>query len=201
MSREEWLWVEEKRLQHLDLDAIYSAFSQFSLPPGVFFADVGSALTGMIEGLPNAVAMVYREILVAAVDVMGLDTSSLRVECWSNRAKGGSGIVDYHVDNDEDLRRRTGEVAVPKLGLIFYTGPSKGKVGGTYFNPPINSATEDLNLFRRPPFDSIVHGNGRLVEFTPGSLVLFDGRCPHCVVPFREVIEPRVTIMANFWQN
>ena len=89
---------------------------------------------------------------------------------------------------------------MPDRGLIFYTGPDKEDVGGTYFNPPIKDTVDDNKLFCNPLFDDVANDTGRSVSFLPGRLILFDGRCPHCVVPFEKLVNPRVTILANFWK-
>lgn len=199
VPKQDWIWIRDREIQTLDLVPVYDVFSRFSLPPGLVTCDLDCALQGDIDGLPTPIGGVYREILRAAVDELDVCVGSFRVECWTNRAWEVRSEVEYHVDNDEILRRRTGSVVMPDRGLIFYAGPDEQEAGGTYFNPPIEGAADDKDLFCNPLFDDVATDMGRFVPFLPGRLVLFDGRCPHCVVPFNRLVSPRVTLLANFW--
>ena len=201
MSSEEWLKLDDEALETTTQNAIYDVFSRFSLPPGLLTGPIQAALEGKIPHCPAPIAAVYSEILRAALERWSLDAPDARVECWHNRCHESSSSVDYHLDNDEELRRRTGEVRTPRYGLIFHAGPPAANVGGTYFNPPLDDPSADPNLFRHPRYDTVISSQGRLTAFVPGRLIVFDGRCPHCVEPFASTDLPRVTIMANFWAN
>ena len=201
MSNQDWIRIRDGEYPSLDVISIYDVFSKFSLPPGLVTCDLDRALKGKIEGLPEPIAGVYRRILRVAVDELAVGVGTARVECWSNRIFEARNAVEYHVDNDEKFRRRTGSVVMPEWGLIFYVGPDEQEVGGTYFNPPIKKPKDDNNLFCNPLFDEVVKNAGRCVPFHVGRLILFDGRCPHCVVPFERLSRPRVTILANIWKS
>ena len=201
MPNQDWIWIRDGEIPTLDVDPLYDVFSRFSLPPGLLTWDLTHALSGKIDSFPSPIAAVYGAILRVAVDEWSTDLGRLRVECWSSRSWKANREVQYHVDNDEAVRRRTGTVLMPVRGLIYYVGPDESRVGGTYFNPPIERATDEPNLFCNPVYDEVVNGTGALVPFLPGRLVLFDGRCPHCVAPFKRLVNPRVAILANFWHK
>ena len=201
MSSQDWIRIWDSGRVSLDVISVYDVFSKFSLPPGLVIGDLEHALNGKMEGLPAPIAGVYREILRVAVVELAIDLGSTKIECWSNRIFEAGTVVDYHVDNDEKFRRRTGNLIMPKWGLIFYVGPDEQGVGGTYFNPPIEKPEDDNNIFCSPVFDEVVRDGGESVPFQVGRLVLFDGRSPHCVVPFKRLTRPRVTILANFWKD
>jgi hypothetical protein len=199
MSSTEWLKVDDNRLKPLNNAAIYDAFSRFSLPPGLLSGSLGQTQEGGLAPCPAPIAAVFGELLTAAVEMLGVMAPDVRVECWNNRCKGSGSAVDYHLDNDEQLRRRTGEVRTPDHGLIFHAGPEQDGIGGTYFNPPLDDPLSDANLFEHPRYHDVLTDEGRLVPFAPGRLIVFNGRCPHCVEPFADTDLPRVTILANFW--
>ena len=201
MSNQDWIKIWDGEHVSLDVISVYDVFSRFSLPPGLVIDDLDHALNGKMEGLPAPIAGVYRRILQVAVEELTIDLGAARIECWSNRIFEAGSVVEYHVDNDEIFRRRTGNVVMPNWGLILYVGPDEQDVGGTYFNLPIEKPEDDNNLFCNPIFDEVVKKGGRSVPFHVGRLILFDGRSPHCVVPFERLTRPRVTIMANIWKS
>lgn len=201
MSSAEWLRVDDKILKPLNIKVIYNAFSQFSLPPGLISGSLAQAQKGRIAPCPAPIAAVFGELLTAAVEMLGVMAPDVRVECWNNRCRGSGSAVDYHLDNDEQLRRRTGEVRTPDQGLIFHAGPEQDGIGGTYFNPPLDDPLSDATLFQHPDYQDVQTDQGRLVGFRPGRLIVFDGSCPHCIEPFAATDAPRVTILANFWSR
>lgn len=194
-----WLWVLDNPVPRLDLAAVYGVFSEIRIPSGLIKEPLSAALNGMFSELPDPLATVYKEILSVVVDYLDLKVCEYKVECWSNRNKFVNQNVDYHLDNDENERKMTGNVLSPAYGMIFYVGPEGFDVGGTYFNSPIKNFHDDQKLFNMPQFDAVVTTSGVLVPFKPGRIVIFDGRCPHCVAPFVEVERPRVTILCNVW--
>jgi hypothetical protein len=194
-----WISILDDALGRLDLAAVYGVFSEMSIPAGVIKAPLVSALRGRIDGLPPAIAGVYKELLSIFIRHTQVEPSLYSVECWSNRSRHVTRSVEYHLDNNEVLRKATGVVETPSYGLIFYIGPEKGDVGGTYFNPPIEGHWSDSRLFNRPDFGDVITEEGILVPFQAGRIVIFDGRCPHCVAPFPEFGRPRVAILCNIW--
>ena len=201
IAGQDWVRIREGELRTLDVVTVYDVFSRFSLPPGLLTCDLERALRGDIEGLPAPIALVYRELLRVAVNELGIGVGELRVECWSNRTWEARREVEYHVDNDEVLRRRTGEVIMPDRGLIFYTGPDKEDVGGTYFNPPIKDTVDDNKLFCNPLFDDVANDTGRSVSFLPGRLILFDGAMPSLRRAIREIGKPACDDPSQFFGN
>ena len=185
----------------LDPDLVYNVFSQFSIPPGSVNFQLSEVLIGFAHTLPAPIMGTFRALIRIAVDRIGLAPSACTVECWSNRTFGVGPRVDYHVDNDEKLRRDNGHLSVPTWGAIYHAGPADGEVGGTWFDPPLEDPCQEERLFASPLFADIVSPRGRSVSFRPGRFVMFDGRCPHCVIPFGPMVSPRVTILLNFWPN
>lgn len=191
----------EDNIAALNDALVYDAFSLFSIPPGAIICPASEVLAGSVAGLPAPIALTYRELARVVIERLELNPAAYAVECWSNRSLEGNFSVDYHLDNDEHLRRETGRLSVPSWGSIYYAGPDTAGVGGTYFNPPLVEAEVDACLFATPQFADVVSPAGRLVSFRPGRVVIFDGRCPHCVEPFAHIASPRVTILMNLWPN
>lgn len=184
----------------LDNSIVYNAFSKFSIPPGTAVCSIDELLSASYAFLPKSILGVYRVIVREAVLRMPSPQEACWVECWNNRALEGSNDVDYHVDNDERLRKQSGILSVPNWGLIYHVGPqSLTEGGGNWFNTARGSYRSDPHLFVRPRFEDIVSPMGRLVEFKPGRIILFDGCYAHCVEPFLALSDPRVTILVNFW--
>jgi hypothetical protein len=194
-----WIWVIDNQVPRLDLAAVYGVFSEIRIPSGLIKEPLSAALNGVIVELPDPLATVYKELLSIVVSHLELKTCQYMVECWSNRNISVGQNVDYHLDNDENEREKTGNVLSPAYGIIFYVGPENFDVGGTYFNPPIKDFHDDQRLFNMPQFNAVITTSGILVPFKPGRIIIFDGRCPHCVAPFAEVERPRVTILCNVW--
>ena len=198
MSIEEWLFVEDDGMA-LDPALVYDVFARFSIPPGTVIAKLSDMLTDGVQALPAPISATFRALVRVVVDRVGLNQTEYFVECWSNRTIEVGPMVDYHLDNDENLRRKTGHISVPTWGAIYHAGPGAPEVGGTWFDlPPLDPLEKD-RLFASPLFADVISPEGRLVSFHPGRLVMFDGRCPHCVAPFVALPTPRVTIMLNFW--
>jgi hypothetical protein len=198
-SSHNWIRVSENPVASPDMQILYDVFSEFSLPPGIILACLSEALTGNVDGVPELVGLVYGRILDAVVRMLDVDVSCYKVELWSNRVHQVGPDVDYHLDVDERIRANTGAVCTPDYGVIFYVGPDGRELGGTYFNPPLADAGKDARLFKHPAFSEVVSEAGIWVSFRPGRLVVFDGRCPHCVAPFPYMPNPRVAILANLW--
>lgn len=194
----ERLFVEDDG-SALDPALLYDVFAQFSIPPGTVIFQLTDVLTGAVQVLPAPIFHTYRALIRIAVDRLSLNPTAYVVECWSNRTFEVGLRVDYHIDNDENLRQKTGRLSVPTWGAIYHAGPSALEVGGTWFDPPPVDPLREDRLFASPLFADVISPAGRLVTFRPGRFVMFDGRCPHCVVPFGSLPTPRVTILFNFW--
>ena len=194
----ERLFVEDDGMA-VDPALVYDVFARFSIPPGTVIAELSDMQTGGVQALPAPISGTFRALVRVAVDRLGLNSTAFFVECWSNRTFEVGPKVDYHLDNDETLRRKTGRLSMPTWGAIYHAGPRAPDVGGTWFDlPPLDPLKED-RLFTFPLFADVVSPEGRLVSFRPGRFVMFDGRCPHCVAPFGPLPTPRVTILLNFW--
>jgi hypothetical protein len=201
LSMAAWLTTIEHTFGAAQLAAIYEVFAEVRIPPGIFRLRLDQLCDGNVHGLPLGISDTYRRLAELLFEHAGIEApENFVVECWSNKNhKVDAARVEYHVDNDEDLRRRTGIVRTPLCGLILYVGPDDGEIGGTYFNVPA-CWSKDRRLFQRPRFDEVFNDLGMLIQFQPGRVVVFDGRCPHCVVPYEYISRPRVTLLCNAWQ-
>lgn len=197
MATRDFVRIQDEVLSDVELLEVWQQFAEITIPAGSIFTDSAGlrkrASAGQfVEGL------VYR-LLHRELAYVGPQS---RVEFWVNRSVEVTDTVDYHVDNNESLRARSGKVRMPATGAIFYAGPLQGDVGGTYFNPPLADAGNDQRLFTRPQFCDVQTKAGIAVPFRSNRLVVFDGRCPHCVIPYRSKGDkPRVTLLFNIWES
>jgi len=193
-----WLRVHDTPRIYADLAAIYDVFSRIAIPPSTVWARGDDAVRRSIDGLTPELAHVFATLAGAVLGDVGLNPAHHDVECWSNRLHAVGERVELHVDNDEVVRASTGVVITPRYGSIFYVGGSKA-VGGTWFRAPLADVDQDQDLFQRPHFARVKEGGGMAVPFVAGRLVVFDGRMPHCVMPFTSVERPRVALLCNVW--
>jgi len=187
------------------LDAAYDVFSQASLGEGVFLPR--SALREERHDLPLEKGVAGFVLRFLRVVESNLPASLPVEECqgyevWSKvLLKGAASFL--HVDNDEHLRQRTGDVRTPEAGAILHLGPASGVVGGaTVFDladgaceasPFATGSWKDVSGQLRQPF---------AVPFVQGRLIVFSGRVPHVVQPVNtERSTPRVSLVANLWRR
>lgn len=195
MSISNWLSVYDNEQVLPDLGAVYDVFARIAIPPSVIWATGSEAVEDSI-GLPVALAQVFGAVARSVLRLADLDPKDHDIECWSNRLFSVGDSVEYHVDNDEALRRETGRVRSPIVGSVLYVG---GGGAGTWFRPPVPTCDADPRLFANPNFGELRREGGTYVPFSVGRLVIFDGRCPHCVAPFPVMPQPRVALLCNIW--
>lgn len=181
-----------------NLALVYDVFARTAVPPSSFWARGDDAVRNSIDGLAPELAHFFGNLAQVVFSHLGLDPTQHEVECWSNRAYRVGPRVELHVDNDETARASTGVVTTPQHGAIYYVGGAEG-VGGTWFRPPLTEVDQDPDLFQRPEFARVIERDGVAVSFVPGRLIVFDGRMPHCPMPFAPVGRPRVALLCNIW--
>lgn len=192
------LSVHDMPQAYPELAVVYDVLSQIAVPPGTHWARGGDAVRGSIDGLPPELAQVFGNLADVVLGDVGLDPTHHEVECWTNRLHSVGARVELHVDNDEVARASSGVITTPQYGAIYYVGGSEA-VGGTWFRPPLTEVDQDRDLFQRPAFARVIERDGVAVSFVPGRLIVFDGRMPHCVMPFAPVEQPRVALLCNIW--
>jgi len=128
------------------------------------------------------------------------------LEIWTNCSIKCDHNVWLHVDNDEMHRKETGELKHPHFGSVLHLGPIAGMRGGETFFCLSNEPKLDNITFKTLPWglvSTVVMGSGMTVPFRAGRTILFDGRLPHCVLPFtfEDEHKPRLTLLVNGWLN
>lgn len=197
-ERERWLSVHDMPSAFHNLALVYDVFARTVVPPSTFWGRGDDLVRGLIDGMRPELAHFFGTLTREAFSHLGLDPGDHEVECWSNRANSVGARVELHVDNDEAARASTGVVTTPQYGAIYFVGGSE-EVGGTWFGPPLTEADQDPDLFQQPEFARVIDRDGVAVPFVPGRLIVFDGRMPHCVMPFGPVQRPRVALLCNIW--
>jgi hypothetical protein len=122
------------------------------------------------------------------------------VEWWLSRMKTTNVQVDFHVDRDEKLARRTGEIISPKWSSVFFLNLSVGGLLAVTSAPPV-----ERNVAKAPDqvdFD--------LAAPKPNRFVVFRGAMTHGVLDARNEIPSRrirmevgirYAIIFNWWQR
>lgn len=122
------------------------------------------------------------------------------VEWWLSRMSTHEVQVDFHVDRDERLALRTGEVVSPDVSTVLFVNRVRGGLLAVSWEPPCeenpslspNSAALDL------------------VRPVPNRLAVFDGRMTHGVLDANNQIpngrlpgpgERRTTLVMNWWRH
>ncbi len=193
-----WLSVRDLPGAYPNLALVYDVFARTVVPPSRFWVRGDEAVRGAIDGMRPELAHFFGNLTQVVLGLLGLDPTQHEVECWSNRTYSVGSQVELHVDNDEVARAASGVVTTPQYGAIYYVGGSEG-VGGTWFRPPLTEVDRDPDLFQRPDFGRVIERDGVAVPFVPGRLIVFDGRTPHCPMPFAPVRRPRVALLCNIW--
>ena len=200
MKQMDWLKCVDDFLPREVISEAYGIFSNAMLPPGTTYIRPENLNSpASYSNCKSTIALFFLEFAARALEAAQLD-SWTQFEVWTNRSTHCSDHVDYHLDNNEELRRQTQKIETPKCGFILYLGPDSSGIGGTYFNPPIVSPEADKNLFRHPRMEDVTTTSGIYIPFNVGRLVVFDGRAPHCVVPFSHSPKgTRVALLGNAW--
>lgn len=195
---ERWLSVHDMPWAFHDLAVVYDVFARTAVPPSSVWVHGDDAVRGSIDGMAPELAHFFGNLAHVVFSHLGLDPIQHEVECWSNRAHDVGSLVELHVDNDEAARASSGVITTPQYGAIYYVGGSEA-VAGTWFGPPLTEVDQDPDLFQRPEFARVIERDGVAVPFVPGRLIVFDGRMPHCPMPFAPVVRPRVALLCNIW--
>ncbi len=190
--------VDDMPSAYPNLALVYDVFARTVVPPSSFWARGADVVSGSIDGMRPELAHFFGTLTREVFSQLRLDPADHEVECWSNRASSVGSRVELHVDNDEAARASSGVVTTPQHGAIYDVGGAD-EVGGTWFGLPLNEVDQDPDLFQQPEFARVIERDGVAVPFVPGRLVVFDGRMPHCVVPFGPVQRPRVALLCNIW--
>ncbi len=108
-----------------------------------------------------------------------------------------------HIDNDEALRARTGNVRPPLMGSVLYLGPAAGLAGGeTYFihDAAAGALGPVFRFFDWAELSALGPGI-HVTRPVPGRLAMFAGHMPHGQAPVTRVDlgAPRVVFLANIW--
>lgn len=195
---ERWLSVHDVPHAYPNLALVYDVFARTVVPPSSVWVRGDDAVRSSIDGMAPELGHFFGTLTQVVFSHVGLDPTDHEVECWSNRSHTVGSQVELHVDNDEAARASSGVVRTPLYGAIYYVGGADA-VGGTWFRPPLTEVDQDPDLFQRPEFARVIERDGMAVSFVPGRLIVFDGRMPHCVMPFAPVRRPRVALLCNIW--
>jgi len=129
-------------------------------------------------------------------------------EVWHNKQD-----LPYHLDKDEELLERTGELRSPIFSSVFYLGPQKPISGGELF---IN--TQGIDSYKRLTAENkhlLLDKNGVLVDvninsnewvkinFKYNRFVIFDSSLAHLVAPVISYPPnlPRISLGINPWSH
>lgn len=195
----DWIDCYDDVLDRRIIDVAYHVFKNVSIPSGNIVLE---GLTHENGEFDCSIIEFFERIKNVIKSKVDCDCQNLFFEFWTNRGLLVNDIVDYHVDNDERLRKTKGLVKTPMYGAILYLGPDELEGGGTYFNPPIEIMENDEHIFKSPLLIDIINSDGVAVDFKVGRLIIFDGNSPHCVASFSTSKEhPRTAILCNVWDN
>ena len=191
----------DERFSQALVNAMYQVFSKVIIRSDlVFFSESEIKSFSSDAPIKRILKQFAQEVIFDVEKWQELSLKHYSCEIWSNKNLSAPEQVAYHVDNDESLRQQTGEICMPLFGAILYIGPPQLNKGGTYFNPPLEHPSHDPILFQMPDYKSVVHDDGQLIPFRTSRLIVFDGRCPHCIQPFQASSHsPRVALLCNIW--
>lgn len=170
----------------------------------------GETASRLAEYLPSAVADFFELFLENLAPRLPPDLvrQARGFEIWNRCSERRTSKVIYHIDNDEELRRITGEIRPPLMGSILCLGPASGMVGGeTLFEMGTGPKPPRLTreMFMLASWRKVLaHVAAPLiVPQRAGRLTLFSGHLPHAAAPIRRLpaSQPRVTVLANLWQR
>ncbi len=207
------LTIFDDVLPEVYLGAAYGVFRELVISSGLFYVSVDSlkadsAASALSAYLPHAVAAFVSEHLMRVATICPPDLMNRGdgFEFWVGVTAAGGTTVRLHVDNDEVLRARSGQVETPLFGSILHLGPQRGLVGGeTMFDLGYGTRNEadHPRFVERSLEEVLAHAVAPVViPQRAGRLILFRGDIPHAVAPVRacEDDQPRVALLANLWQ-
>ena len=143
--------------------------------------------------LPELVAQTLRPALPEGRRIAG-------VEWWLSRMRTTDVRVDFHLDHDIALARRTGLIVHPRWSSVFFLNRCRGGLLAITDAPPNPDNPSDAP--DRLDFD--------LVAPAPNRFVIFDGRLTHGVLDARNQIPTgrlrgegglRLTLVVNWWHR
>ena len=142
--------------------------------------------------------------------LIGLEKDQAKAfEIWGSCSDGSAPSTSFfHIDNDEELRKRTGKVSAPVAGAILYLGSRRVARGsGTFFVHESSIArTLEPYLFQECDWSDLeprLRAHGQAITFVPGRLVIFQGELAHAAIP-QKVCTRRATrtaLLVNIWQR
>jgi hypothetical protein len=207
------LYAQQNLVSPAVVEILALIFADYQIPSGSLYLDVSAigsndaaadTLQERMDGpLAIALGQYCRNLCALATD---LSMSPVRrLEVWTRTAARHDDKVLLHVDNDEALREASGAVHCPVFGSVLHLATCGSSIegGGTFFVTS-NEVSVAPYLFQPTSWqllEPVLLPFGFIASFIAGQTILFDGKMPHCIMPFTvsDPTKPRISLLVNGW--